>query len=408
MKELAKLNRTTLFKEMKEDSYLVLFSGEPLHKSADEEYPFSVNRNFYYLTTIKEPHLILLMEKKEGKEKTTLFIEEADLFYEKWVGKKISSKEAKVQSGIQEICYIKEFEETFLQLARENETLYLDLKENESYPILATKWRKSAKKENSKLTVKDVYPVIAKLRSVKSKYEVEELTKAIHTTNLGLQNIMKNLKAGNKEYHAEADFDYILKTNNTSTSFSTIAASGVNAVTLHYTVNDADLKNKELLLLDLGATNNLYCADITRTYPINGKFTKRQKELYEMVLTIQKQIISAICPGTTMAELNQLVIEYYKKELLKKGIIKKEEDYTNYYYHGVSHSLGLDTHDIGLPRDHKLVAGNVITVEPGIYIKEEGIGIRIEDDVLVTENGCINLSAEIIKEVDEIEAFMEK
>ena len=408
MKDLAKLNRKNLFREMKEDSFLVLFSGEPLHKSADEEYPFSVNHNFYYLTTINEPFLILLMEKTEGKEKTTLFIEEVDLHFEKWIGKKINSKEAKVQSGIQEICYVEDFEKEFLNLAKEKNTLYLDLKENESYPIPATKWRKIAKKENKKLTVKDGYPIIAKLRTVKSEYEVEELKKAIHITNLGLQKTMKNLKLGNKEYQAEADFDYVLKTNGTSTSFSTIAASGVNAVTLHYTVNNDELKDKELLLLDLGAKSNLYCADITRTYPVNGRYTKRQKEIYEMVLTIQKRVIEAVKPGISMKQLGEMVLEYYAEELLSKGLITKAEEVSKYYYHGVSHSLGLDTHDIGLPRDQKLVAGNVITVEPGIYIKEEKIGIRIEDNVLVTEKGCINLSAEIIKEIDEIETFMEK
>ncbi len=162
-----------------------------------------------------------------------------------------------------------------------------------------------------------------------------------------------------------------------------------------------------MILFDLGATSDLYCADISRTYPVNGKFTKRQKELYEMVLAANEMVINKIKPGVTMGELNDLVVKFYEKELFRLNVIKDADQVKDYYYHGVSHSLGLDTHDVGQDRNTPLVAGNLITVEPGIYIKEERIGIRIEDNVLVTKTGSINLSSDIIKSVGDIEEYMQ-
>ncbi|HZJ86136.1 MAG TPA: M24 family metallopeptidase [Erysipelotrichaceae bacterium] len=162
-----------------------------------------------------------------------------------------------------------------------------------------------------------------------------------------------------------------------------------------------------MILFDLGATSDLYCADISRTYPVNGKFSKRQKELYEMVLKANEMVIDKIKPGVTMGELNDFVVKFYEKELVRLNVIKDVEKVKDYYYHGVSHSLGLDTHDVGLDRQTPLEAGNLITVEPGIYISEEKIGIRIEDNILVTETGNINLSSDIIKSVNDIEEYMQ-
>ena len=232
------------------------------------------------------------------------------------------------------------------------------------------------------------------------------MLEAIEITRRGLENVMKSLKAGTKESIFEANFDFVLKSENVINAFDTIAASGINATTLHYVTNNDIANDNELVLFDLGATKDLYCADISRTYPVNGKFTDRQKELYQMVLDANELIIDAIKPGVTMTELNDMVNDFYGKELIRLGVIDNKYDVKNYYYHGVSHSLGLDTHDVGLDRETPLVKGNVITVEPGIYIKEEAIGIRIEDNILVTEDSNINLSKSIIKSVDDIEEFM--
>lgn len=217
--------------------------------------------------------------------------------------------------------------------------------------------------------------------------------------------ILDNMKSGLYEYQLESYFDQAIKYHgSTSYAFETIAASGKNSCCLHYSKNNCEISDGDLVLFDLGATSDYYCADISRTFPANGKFTPRQREIYDIVLRGQKLVFESIKPGLTTRDLNNILVDFYKVELKKIGLIKEDSEVSKYYYHGVSHHLGLDCHDLC---DYTpLKPGSVITVEPGLYILEESIGIRIEDDALVTEDGCINLSAEIIKEIDEIEAYL--
>ncbi|NLC54886.1 MAG: M24 family metallopeptidase [Erysipelothrix sp.] len=396
MNKQASINRKTVKKSMKNNSMMIIFSGNKLKSSADGEYPFVVNRNFYHLTQINEPNLVLTMTKNSE----VLFIEESDELFEKWIGKKISKQESFKKSNIEDVRYLADFKEEFFN---NYENIYLDLEKDQfnNYPTPALKF-----KEDFKLHVLDAYPIITKSRATKSLTEVEKISEALIITDEGLKNIMRSLKANKKESYFEAHFDFVLKSKNVIPAFDTIAASGANATTLHYVTNDNIAKDGDLILFDLGATSDLYCADISRTYPVNGKFTKRQKELYKMVLDANEMVIDAIKPGITMKELNDIVIKLYEKELLRLKVIKNVEEVKNYYYHGVSHSLGLDTHDVGLDRSQPLIKGNVITVEPGIYIKEENIGIRIEDNILVTKEGSLNLSKHIIKSIEDIEEFM--
>lgn len=391
------LNRQEVLNMANDNSVIILFSGQPIKSSADGEYPFVVNRNFYHLTGINEPHLILLLSEKE----TILFIEETDEMYEKWIGKKIDKLTAEKLSNISNIKYLDEFNESYF---KDYEHIYLDLEKDQisHHQTLSEKF-----KVKHNLSVIDAYPLIAKSRSIKSDKEIAKIKSAIDITNTGLKNVMRHLKSNTKESVFEAAFDFVLKSENVINAFETIAASGANACVLHYITNNDIALDNELTLFDLGATKDLYCADISRTYPVNGKFTSRQKELYEMVLEANELVIKAIKPGITMSALNDIVIKHYEKELMRLNVIKNKADVVNYYYHGVSHSLGLDTHDVGLARDEQLVPGNLITVEPGIYIKEEQIGIRIEDNILVTESGNINLSSHIIKSVADIEEYME-
>lgn len=393
----AKINRDEVRNDLKEDGVLIVFSGNILKSSADAEYPFVVNRNFYHLSQINEPNLMLII----SKEKDILFIEESDKHFEKWIGKKISKEDAKEKSNVDDIRYLKDFD---IKILGKYKHIYLDLEKDQlnDYPTLAQKF-----KEEYNLNAIDGYNIIAKSRSIKSKKEVAKVSEAIEITKVGLNNIMKSLEPNKKEAYFEAHFDFVLKSENVIHAFDTIAASGNNATTLHYVTNDEVALDNELILFDLGATSDLYCADISRTYPVNGKFSKRQKELYEMVLKANEMVIDKIKPGVTMGELNDFVVKFYEKELVRLNVIKDVEQVKDYYYHGVSHSLGLDTHDVGLDRQTPLVAGNLITVEPGIYISEEKIGIRIEDNILVTETGNINLSSDIIKSVNDIEEYMQ-
>ena len=249
---------------------------------------------------------------------------------------------------------------------------------------------------------------ISYLRMFKSEFEVNNLKKAIDITKIGLDRIMDSLKTRNNEFQLEADFLHqIVLEGSAGNSFDTIAASGKNATVLHYEDNNCELNSGDMILFDLGALYNNYGSDISRTYPINGTFSERQKILYEIVLKVNKESIKYVKPGITWKELNKFAKDLLINECKKIGLIENDEDITKYYYHSIGHFLGLDVHDVG-HYELDLIEGMVITIEPGLYIKEEGIGIRIEDDILITKNGCINLSKNIIKEVKDIEEYLSK
>lgn len=399
MKNQVIKNRKNVISEMKDNSVMIIISGYELKRSADGAYPFTVNRNFFHLTNINEPNQILVMQD-DGTE--TLYIEPVDEMYEKWVGRKLRKNEALEISGIEDIRYTEEFDFD----AFKGQDIYLDLEEDTISKIKTPAQFLIERFNINKHRIHDAYPMIAKSRTIKSERELEDMREAISITNRAILNMLDHFKPNVKESYYESYFDLILKQENVIHAFETIAAAGERATTLHYVTNDEIAKDGDLVLFDLGATYNLMCADISRTFPANGRFTQEQAHYYNMVLKAQELVIEAVKPGVTMNELNDIVVDHYFKELQKEGLVEERDDVIKYYYHGVSHSLGLDVHDVGLDRDDKLVAGHVVTVEPGIYIKEKGIGIRIEDNILVTETGHENLSQEIIKTIEDIEEYM--
>jgi Xaa-Pro aminopeptidase len=235
------------------------------------------------------------------------------------------------------------------------------------------------------------------------------MRQAQEDTRAAIESMMQHSYAGVNESELEGIFDFaLMKRNVRQHAFPSIVAGGARATTLHYVQNDQQVNDGELVLIDLGSACGNYCADISRTFPVNGKFTQRQKELYNTVLNAQQIVIDNCKPGKTLAELNQLVIDYYESRLDDLGLRKDGKTVRDYYYHSVSHQLGLDTHDICTERERTLRPGMVITVEPGLYVEEEAIGIRIENDVCITEDGCEDLSHNIPKTVEEIEALMAK
>ena len=384
-------------------SMMILFAGKDIRESEDQSYEFCINRNFYYLTGINEQNDIFVMIKDENEVNNIMFINRYDELFAKWNGRKMFESEVLEASGIQNIKYLDEFKQ-FLDENKTKYQLYMDIKPNLFTEPLGEAQKLLKDLEN----VKDCHGLIAECRMEKTSEEIEEIKHAISITNKGICALMQNIKPGLYEYQVESYFDQQIKFNNASgIAFKTIAASGPNGCILHYHTNNTMIKDNELVLFDLGAEYNLYKSDITRTIPANGKFTERQKLIYNIVLNGQKLVFNNIKPGITTRELNQILIDYYKVELKRIGLINKDEEVSKYYFHGVSHHLGLDTHDVtnGIK---PLTPGCIITVEPGLYIAEEGIGIRIEDDALVTVDGCINLSSEIIKEVEDIENYMLK
>jgi Xaa-Pro aminopeptidase len=404
--------REQVFATMDEQSCAVFFAGDTVKRSADATYPFSVNRNFFYLTGLDEEGLILLMVKTSQGTKEVLYIKERNEVIEKWVGRSIRIDEASETSGVKAVQTIPQFEQTFSRGIYFNtlHTVYIDAERYDvkARPFEGESFAKRVKELYPGLTVVNLNQTINGLRSLKSHTEVEHLKQAIEITRLGIEAILKNLRPGMKEYEAAAYFKFELARNNACESFETITASGPEATILHYIRNDRTIQDGELVLFDLGADYGHYCADISRTFPVNGKFTHRQKELYNIVLLAQKRVIDAIKPGITLQSLNEIVKETYRVEAVKYNVIDTPEQIDEIYYHGVSHLLGLDTHDVGQVESMVLKPGHVITVEPGLYSAKEGVGIRIEDNVRVTEQGYEILSPNILKEVDEIEAFMSR
>ncbi|MEL7597067.1 MAG: aminopeptidase P family protein [Clostridiaceae bacterium] len=409
-KEFYIKNRERLMSKVDENSVVILFAGRAPYKSADETYQFTPNRNFYYLTGIDRENIILIMTKKNGKIEETLFIEESDPIMARWVGERMKSEEAKEISGISAVDYTKNFYSSLGGIfSRFNyDKLYLDLERQDwNIPMTeAQSMAKEVKEKYSYLNIKNIYYYISELRTIKQEEEIEEIRKAISITKCGIEKMMENAKPNMMEYEIEAYFDYVLTSEGVKDkAFKTIAAAGKNATVLHYSENNSKCGEDDLILFDLGAQTNYYNADISRTFPVSGKFTERQKQVYNIVLKANLEVMKAVKPGIPFAELNEIAKKVLAEGCKELGLIKDDSELSKYYFHGVSHYLGLDTHDVG-DRGEILKPGMVFTNEPGLYIPEEGIGIRIEDDLLVTEDGCENLSKDIIKTVEEIEAFM--
>ena len=413
-KNIYKINRNNLLDKIKDDSIIVLFAGKAVQKTGDQTYPFTPNRNFYYLTGIKEENHILVMSKINGVKTSKLYIKDIDLELEKWIGKSIRKEEAIEITAVDEVKFKSQFDADIHSIIAMSEeiNLYLDLEKMSvnSEGKIPHKFASEIVSKYPQVRVNNIYSKIGELRLKKSEEEVEKIRKAIEITKSGIELLMKEAKVGMKEYELEAYFDFNCKVKGaTGLAFTTIAAAGKNATTLHYVDNNSELKENDLILFDLGAEYNCYNADISRTFPVNGKFTERQKEVYNSVLKVNEEIIKLIKPGMKYKEVNEKATDLIAEECIKLGLIDDKKDVRKYYYHSIGHSLGMDTHDIETPhRDITFEPGVIFTVAPGIYIEEEGIGIRIEDDILVTENGVINLSSDIIKSVDDIEEFMER
>ncbi len=401
---------------MKDNSVAILFSGVAKVASEDEYLPFVANKNFFYLTNIKQEHSALMLIKSFGERRTYLFIDPYSELKEKWTGKRLTNDKAKALSDIQNIYTTDNFEAMLsLALANDNnqygdiDCIYLDLSSPEQKlkeGFFMNDLNIKMKLDYNDKTIVDIYPLMRDLRMVKSGAEIDNLLKAIDKTNTGIYQLINNLKVGMKEHELADIFEmYGRAHERTPLAFSTIVASGKNATCLHYPSQEDTVKEDDLILFDLGYSYNGYSADISRTFPVNGKFTGIQKDIYTAVLNCNKAVISYAKAGLKIKDLQEFAKEFLRKECIRLRLMNENDDIVNYYYHNVSHHLGLDTHDIS-DREKPLENGNVITVEPGLYFAKYGVGVRIEDDVLITMDGAIVLSKNIVKEIDEVERMM--
>ena len=408
--------RKKVFDQMKDNSIAIFFSGVSKVASEDEMLPFCVNKNFFYLTNIQQEHSALLLIKGIGERREYLFIDPYSELKEKWTGKRLTVDAANALSDIQNIYTTDNFE-TMLGLALANDKnqygdidcIYIDLSSPEQKlkeDFFMKDFFMKLKLDYTNKEIVDVYPIMRDLRMVKSSAEIDAIIKAIEKTSNGISYLMNRIAAGTMEYELADQFEmYGRSHDRTPLAFSTIIAGGKNATCLHYPTQNDSLKADDLVLFDLGYSYEGYSADISRTFPVSGKFTQIQRAIYEAVLNCNKAVIAYAKPGLTLKDLQEYATEFLRKECVKYKLMDANDDIRNYYYHSVSHHLGLDTHDISL-REKPLEKGNVITVEPGLYFAKYGVGVRIEDDVLITLDGAVSLSKNIVKEVAEIERLL--
>ncbi len=406
-------NRDKLIERLTENSVAVVFAGQAPYKRGDEQYPFSPDRNFYYVTGIERENCVFFLAKTSAGITTTLYIPRDNGIMAKWVGANMTAEEAREVSEIQNIEFIDSFRKDFAEFIFKHniKMVYLDLENRDwnALPSAALSFAKEMREQYPAVDMGNLYPIFSDLRLIKEEWELERMRKAMAITQEGFLSMMEHAREGMMEYEIEAYYDFVLtKRGVRHKAFQTIAAAGRRGTILHYVSNNEKTKDGDLILVDAGAQMDWYSGDITRTFPVNGKFTERQKEVYNIVLAGHQKVIDTIGPGVPFTRLNEVLKEHYLVELKKIGLVETMEDVAKYYYHGVSHYLGAETHDIGRYMDRNLQAGMVLTVEPGLYIEEWEIGIRIEDDVLVTEGGCEVMTKDLIRSVADIEAFMAK
>lgn len=404
--------RERLMQAIPDNAMVCIFSGSAPMKSLDEGYPFSVDRSFFYLTGIQRENMVLVLKKSyAGQVSQALYIEPYDEVLAKWVGGRMKAEEATAISGIDTVCDLGDFSAHLNSLIERSRGLG-------KFQVWLDLWRYTADQADTPahtlakrlqsrypaVEIQDIFGVLAALRSRKDPQELAQMAVAQEHTRVAIEAMLRHARPGMNESELEGAFDFaLMKQGARDHAFSSIVAGGARATTLHYGENNQTVKDGELVLIDLGSAWGNYCADISRTFPINGKFTPRQAQIYNTVLAAQDLVISTAKPGMTLGELNNLVMDFYARQLPKLGL---DGSVREYYYHSVSHQLGLDTHDICTDRERTLAPGMVITVEPGLYIAQEGIGIRIENDILITESGCTDLSAAIPRTIEEIEAIM--
>ncbi|MFM7006830.1 MAG: aminopeptidase P N-terminal domain-containing protein [Flavobacteriales bacterium] len=415
-------NRQKFTAQMAAGSLAVFNSNDIYPVSADSTLPFAQHRDILYLSGVdqEESILVLFPNASNPAHREVLFLKETSELIAIWEGEKLTKQTAFETSGIQTVYWLQQFPTIFKQLMAEASGIYLNtnehLRANTEVETREDRFIKQVKQDYPAHQVYKSAPIMHKIRSIKEKIELELLQTACNITEAGVRRLLGFIKPGVWEYEIEAELAHeFLRKRSRGFAYTPIIASGKNACVLHYIENNQQCKDGDVILLDVGAEYANYSSDLTRCIPVNGRFTTRQKAVYNAVLHVKNEATKLLVPGTIMAEYHKQVGTLMEEQLVNLGLISMEDiknqdpawpAYKKYFMHGTSHFLGLDTHDVGLW--HEPIAANMVfTVEPGIYIPEEGLGIRLEDDVVVQANGApFNLMGNIPIEADEIEALM--
>lgn len=417
-------NRKRFIKEMKPTSIAIFNSNDEVSSNADAQYRFQQNTNLYWLCGIEQEDtmLILFPDNTEEKYREVLVLIRPVELKEKWDGRRLRAIEATELSGIKTIVWLDSLDALLQKWIHAADNIYLSTNEHDRKSINYAATRDYRYVQE----MKERYPlhnyertakIMLKLRAIKTKYEVEVIQQAIDITDKTFRRLLQFIKPGVMEYEIEAEIMHeFLRNRSKGEAYPSILASGDRARTLHYVFNNEEAKDGELILMDFGANYGGYAADLTRTIPVNGRFTSRQKEVYNACLQLHNYAKSLLKPGVILSEYHEKVGDEATKIFQTIGLLKEEdiknEDkenraYRKFLYHGISHHLGLDVHDLGT-FSKPLEEGMVLTVEPGIYIEEEQMGIRIENNVWLTKNGNVDLMKNIPLEADDIENLMKK
>ncbi len=414
-------NRERLKSCLKPNSMVVIHSADHLPLSADAFASYRQHSNFFYLSGINQADSVLIMapDFPDKNLREILFVKETNETIVTWEGEKLGLTEAVKLSGIKKTLWLNQFELVFNSMIKKIDNLYVDINENSkpelSHHLANERFSRVCESKYPLVKVEKLNTAFIGLRMFKSTFELHAIREAAAITAEGYERVMKFLRPGINEYEIEAEFIHeFVSRKSDGFAYGPIIASAASACILHYEANDKLCKDGDLVLMDVAARYANYNADVTRTLPVNGRFSARQREIYGAVLRVKKQAEELLRPGMILKDFNQKVGLLMEAELIKLGLILKQEVdrqnpekpvYKKYFMHSISHHLGLDVHDTA-NYQQPMAEGMVLTVEPGIYIKEEGIGIRLEDDIFIGEEENINLTSSIPIEIDEIEQIM--
>ena len=415
------LNRKNFTKQLKNNSLAIFNSSDEFPRSGDQSFVFKQNPDLFYLSGIDQEQTILLLypDCPNPLYKEVLFLRQTNDYIKVWEGYKYTKEQAKAASGIQAIYWLEDFDNILHSIANYAENIYLNTNENDRYahevPYRDIRFIEKMKSKYPLHHYERSAPIMRNLRAVKSDVEIELTKKASAITRDAFIRVLKFTKPGVKEYEIEAEIIHeFIRQGGTGHAYTPIIASGHNANILHYNDNNQECKDGDVILFDFGAEYANYNADMSRSIPVNGRFTQRQKDVYNAVLEVMRQSIKLIGEGTVWNNYHEQVGEMMTEQLVNLGLISLEDvknqnpaypAYKKYFMHGNSHHLGIDVHDFA-GRYTPFAAGNILTVEPGIYIPAEGLGIRLENNILITANGNIDLMADIPLEAEEIEEIM--
>jgi len=412
-------NRKRLINKLPNNSVAILFSNDQQPRNGDQYFPFRQQSDFFYLTGIDQEKSILLITKNGSKSKESLFLLKTNEQIAIWEGHKYTKTEAETTSGIKSILWLDDFEISLRETLLSVNDIYLIHNELPKFnPDVIGQNQRIGKKIRKQYPLNSYHrlaPLLTKLRLIKSAHEIELLRIACDITNKAFRRVLATIKPKMYEFDVQAEIEHEFTINRANGhGYAPIIASGANACILHYIENDKQCKSGDLILFDFGAEYANYTADMSRTIPVNGKYNNRQKECYNAVLHVFKEAIKLYVPGNTINKVNEEVNLMMETEMIKLGLFTsadvKNQDKENplfkkHFMHGTAHFLGLDVHDVG-EKDIEFKAGMTLTCEPGIYIPNEQIGIRIENDILITDKLPIDLMEDIPIEIDEIEKLM--